>query len=301
MVWQKNIPKATSTVDIAALGDQYFDIIPAIDGSGYYFLAVDLIPIQLPDGMESVTTVYYCGKLDEDGNILWGKTYQRDDTYFEKVFGLAQKPNGDLLFMGISISYLPAEEASSGPSLFCTDSLGNLKWFKITKRYQCPYEIRQFLWGMSVTPNGGVVRGGWISQDEIQPGCYDSTDVIAWLVLADSLGRRSLDDTVTYPMDVKDVVYDSTSVIHLSDEITWNIQLFPNPTKDIVYVALLGLREDPKGISIRLYDYTGRLLQQKKMHTVRQAIDLSRYAPGAYFIRLHYDNKDIGGGKVIRQ
>src|SRR5690606_9633951 len=113
--------------------------------------------------------------VDENGEMVWAKTYQIDSFHHESSTALVQKPNGDLLFMGQSAGWgSPEARALNGASLFCTDSIGTLKWFKLTRRYNCPYPVAHFTYSMALTPQGGIVRGGWIGQNQPQPGCYDT-------------------------------------------------------------------------------------------------------------------------------
>src|SRR5690606_31234848 len=104
-----------------------------------------------------------------------------------------------------------------------------------------------------------------------------------------------------YPMHVKAVIYDTSSSIHLRGRIIPQLQLYPNPTKDKVYIKLSGPNKKQTGISIRLFDYTGRLLQQKDVNAGKGVIDLSRYTSVIYCICFWYADKDIGGGKGIWQ
>ena len=69
------------------------------------------------------------------------------------------------------------------------------------------------------------------------------------------------------------------------------LQLYPNPTSDLVNVQLTINNEQLEGVGIQVFDVYGRLLEVVNMADVRGAslqttqIDLSRYAKGVYFVK----------------
>ncbi|WP_118974094.1 T9SS type A sorting domain-containing protein [Taibaiella koreensis] len=304
VIWQKNIPKATHDTSLETMGDQYFDIIPASNSSGYYFMAADVKATVVTSGPSDYRAIYYCGKLDEEGKVVWAKTYQQDTFHTVQCLGLAQRPNGDLLFMGQSFGFGSAQaKASNGPSLLCTDSLGRVKWYKVTKRYDCPFDPGHTFLSMKLAPNGGIVRAGAIAQQSPQPTCFDTSGSLAWLVLTDSLGRRHPNDTVTFPITADSVIYpaDTTTAIRVPDEDKPAIRLYPNPTSGTVYLELTNLPASPGLITVQLFDYMGRRLLQQKPGTTRAIIDLGPYPPGLYLLRLRYKDRDAGIQKVMKQ
>lgn len=304
VLWRKSLPKTPNWAsEVFYGGNVFFDVVKANNNSGYYFIAI--APIPTPDS--SYQLIYYCGKVDENGEMVWAKTYQIDSFHNESSTALVQKPNGDLLFMGQSAGWgSPQAIAKNGASLFCTDSIGNIKWFKQTRRYNCPSPVAHFTYSMALTPQGDIVRGGYIAQNQPQPGCYDTAEAIAWLVLTDSLGQRDPNDTVTIPIIVDSVIFpkeptDTTTRIQLPNEETPQIKIYPNPTKDKVFLELPGFEGNLSAITILLYDNYGKQIGQSTMKAKKEEIDLSPYAAGLYFIRIKYGGVDIGGQKVIRK
>ncbi|WP_118976173.1 T9SS type A sorting domain-containing protein [Taibaiella koreensis] len=299
VLWRKSIPKTPQWASDDFYGnDIFFDVVRANNGSGYYFMGVAPMAVPFPGEPGTYKTIYYCGKLNEQGDVAWAKTYQRDILHEERCTALMQKSNGDLVFMGQSNG-----ANHGGPSLFCTDSIGRLKWFKETKRYNCPFELGQFLYSMKLTPHGGIARGGVIGQQTAQPPCFDTAGGIAWLVLTDSLGRRTPTDTVTFPIITDSVRYpaDTTTAILVPDDDKPTIRLYPNPTAGTVYLEVANLPGSPGLITVQLFDYMGRRLQQQKLSTARTTIDLGPYPPGLYLLRLRYKDSDAGVQKVMKR
>jgi hypothetical protein len=310
VLWRKQIPRIPDWPNNEFYDANQFDIIKASNNSGYYFIALKPKTVLYPGEPPSTRTIYYCGKFNENGNLIWAKTYDRDSLHFEQSIGIEQKANGDLLFMGTSVGLLgQTNTASSGAALFSTDSLGNLKWFKVNRHINCPYNVGHIMQSMKVAPNGNIVRGGYIFQFNKQPGCYDTADAIGWLVMTDSLGRKNTADTITYPV-LTDTIYvplDTTThpignaIRLIPDEEKPFIALYPNPVTDVVHIALHNFNGFPALVSMQVMDYTGRMVMQKKMAAMEDVMDLSAYTSGIYLIKLRYKDKDIGVQKVVRK
>ena len=85
------------------------------------------------------------------------------------------------------------------------------------------------------------------------------------------------------------------------------LQLYPNPTSDVVNVQLTMNNEQLEGANIQLFDVYGRLLEVIKMADARGAfpqttqIDLSRYAKGVYFVKAVSKGKVVAVRKVVKR
>ena len=85
------------------------------------------------------------------------------------------------------------------------------------------------------------------------------------------------------------------------------LQLYPNPTKDVVNVQLTINNEQLDGVNIQLFDVYGRLLEVINMTDARGAslqttqIDLSQYAKGVYFVKAVAEGKAIAVRKVVKR
>lgn len=80
-----------------------------------------------------------------------------------------------------------------------------------------------------------------------------------------------------------------------------SVSLYPNPAADRVYVQLRDLKMKPADVSLMLYDYTGRLVVQQQLNTQKEELNLQKYSPGMYFIKLYHRDNYLGGQKIIKQ
>lgn len=304
VLWRRHLPKPPGWVsDDVYANEAGTDIIPANNGSGYYFMTTAPSRVQFPGEPPSYRVVYFCGNIDNEANVVWAKTYERDTLHMESSWGIAQKTNGDLVFMGNS-SGIWSQEEQYGISLFSTDSMGNVKWMRQLRRYTCTFPIGQKMRSLKIAPNGALVMGGTIFQSSPSPGCYDTADAIGWLVLTDSLGRRNATDTATYPLYADSVIFpvDTTTSVRLLPGMQGaQLRLFPNPATDKTYLELVQFAGNTNDVQCSLYDQTGRLLQQRNMTNHKEALDLSGYSPGLYFIRLRYQQQEMGTVKVMKR
>lgn len=305
VLWRKGIPWASEHLkSYESLGDQHFDITPAIDASGYYFIATAVKTLHWPNEPTSYRSIYYCGKVDEQGEIVWAKNYERDSLHFEYGASVLQKDNGDLLFNGVSLGYnTPEAITSSGATLFCTNSDGSVKWFKVQKHFDCSINTVYEFQSMQFLSDHKIALGGQVFNAYVEPGCIDSIGALAWLVVTDSLGRRFTEDTLTLPLQEEAATFpgDTTLSVDGQKSDLPQINIYPNPTKDKVYVSITDLKGNATMVKALLYDYTGRLIKTQKFKTASEPIDLKGYSPGLYILMLRYKNQDIGTWKLIKQ
>lgn len=75
-----------------------------------------------------------------------------------------------------------------------------------------------------------------------------------------------------------------------------SLSLFPNPAKDKVYI--------PAGIvsqSVTIFNVSGEIMQQNNtLVNVENAIDISRFVPGVYFMTVKTDDGTVLKGKFIK-
>lgn len=103
--------------------------------------------------------------------------------------------------------------------------------------------------------------------------------------------------TVYYRLKSVDIDgrFTQSSIIRLQKTSTGLITVFPNPATD--KIAISGLKQSG---TVRLYDGTGKLLQQQIITAQTVTMDLSGYAKGMYL--LQYDVKgEMANLKIIRQ
>lgn len=298
VIWQRNLPKYNGWVNEYSTGDHFFDIVKAVNGSGYYFAASGPKALSIPGEPGAYQTQYYCGKLSENGNVVWARTYSIDTSRSDGSLAIVQRPNGDLLIMGTSGDYGPVPD-SSGVTLFCTDSLGHVKWMKLNRHYNCPNaQPEQTLVAMAIAPvSGNIVRVGGISQDGPQPGCWDTAGALSWIVYTDSLGRLNPNDTATYPLQESDVDYGPTGVVMPQKEHL-RFSVYPNPVKDKLEIVLNGFAGSTSDIFVMVYDFTGKVIAQQSLS--QRQINMAAFPPGIYGVQLRYKGQDWGVQKIVK-
>ena len=75
------------------------------------------------------------------------------------------------------------------------------------------------------------------------------------------------------------------------------IQIYPNPTNDIVNIQLQNLPENKSDIYV--YDFSGKLILNSSFSDDNTSIDLSNYSTGVYFIKIVTENQIINK-KIIK-
>ncbi|UXX77924.1 FG-GAP-like repeat-containing protein [Reichenbachiella carrageenanivorans] len=100
-------------------------------------------------------------------------------------------------------------------------------------------------------------------------------------VSATDNGDGSLSDVQTLTISVKDVNDNVTSV----DDLERSISVYPNPTNSLITVN--GLSSNIQ--SIRLLDFSGKILLEKAGQAQEMSIDLSAYQAGIYIMRIQTD------------
>ena len=292
--WRKAIPKTPDWAECEAIVGRWFRIIPALNGSGYYFTTIASTPAY----GNSCVTIYYCGKIDNNGNMLWAKTYQRDTMHHEEAVSLVQQSNGDLLFIGTSQSF--PNQLESGTSMFCTDSLGNLKWFKIDRWAVCGNVLsNQTFYDISVKNDGDIIRGGGIATQARLP-CYDTMGDVSWLMLTDSAGRKDITDTIFISVDsitVTDIPVDPPVGMDPAEGVGSNWSVYPNPATTAITVYYPAT---VRNMEVELYDITGKLLQREALEAATLRLSLEAYTPGVYILRLMQEGRSLGVKKVVK-
>ena len=80
-----------------------------------------------------------------------------------------------------------------------------------------------------------------------------------------------------------------------------NISIFPNPAADLVYINLLNTTDKLQYDELSINDITGSVLlsSTKKILTNTNAINISFFTPGVYFVKIRFKNK-IETSKFIK-
>ena len=291
-LWRRAIPKTPDWMQCSFDVAHAIKLIPAMNHSGYYFITIATTAIDTG----SCTSIYYCGKLDNYGNMVWAKTYQRSNEYVEMPYSLAQQKNGDLVFIGNSEA-ISGDRASSGATMFCTDSLGNLKWFKLERWATCMniQTIDQRFFDVSVNDSGNIARSGGISTQVRMP-CYDTMGDAAWLMLTDSTGKRDINDTFFINKNdiiVKDIPIMPTAIEPIPQDKAQLI--YPSPATHELHI-----QHQAKG-TLTLYDISGRSVAHYELKDAKSNIDISQLSPGIYMAVLQEEGKAKYYQKIVKR
>jgi len=76
----------------------------------------------------------------------------------------------------------------------------------------------------------------------------------------------------------------------ITDEISGNINIYPNPAKDYIVVDLMNFNKETAKLS--LYNIYGQVVYSTGKINVYKRIDISSFLPGVYFLKLYNDLKE---------
>jgi hypothetical protein len=74
--------------------------------------------------------------------------------------------------------------------------------------------------------------------------------------------------------------------------------VYPNPTVD--FLTLKVENYDREGLSYKLFDVNGKLLESKKVTRNETSISMTNYIPAIYFLRVTDNRKEIITFKIIK-
>lgn len=91
----------------------------------------------------------------------------------------------------------------------------------------------------------------------------------------------------------------STAVgIEEFDEITLDFNIYPNPTIDFL---TLDVKDFPiEELDYTLYDFNGRILENKNLNQNKTIIDMINYPPATYFLKVSDGTKIMKTFKIIK-
>lgn len=88
----------------------------------------------------------------------------------------------------------------------------------------------------------------------------------------------------------------SVSTVEELQDLSFSIQLYPNPTKEIVHLTI----EDFTNTSFQLFDFQGKLLHEANIMSKETELRMSDYSNAAYFLKLIKDNTIIGTYRILK-
>jgi hypothetical protein len=98
----------------------------------------------------------------------------------------------------------------------------------------------------------------------------------------DYWGRNPYDpECITDPLAIDIVVNPNTGVNSFAEKD--NVSVYPNPTHGLLYIELSNYNNP---VDLMIYDSYGRTVVKHLLQSEKNSYDLSKLAPGAYFVRL---------------
>ncbi|HXS37143.1 MAG TPA: T9SS type A sorting domain-containing protein [Flavipsychrobacter sp.] len=292
-VWRKYIPrKFLNPVGDFAIPFDDIDIIAA-KGDGYYFsgtyIEFNAAPHYIP------CSRFYYGKMDEDGDTLWTKSYGNDSGIASTSIGIniAYSSDGNLLMTGNN-NYTDAYM----PVLFKADTLGNVLWFREQLRGGSKVPVlemaQQSLSTLSVAPDGRILTCGTLFNPYHPLTYFDTVGLISRMVLTDTSGQRFSGDTVMYNVGQ---YLDGENVTAVSTPSP-DIQVYPNPVSDVVFIKYTNVSSG----AFSICDMLGRVIVQEQIHEDNGTIKLDfPYPPGIYLYKFSVQDVIKAGGKIMKE
>ncbi len=213
--------------------------------------------------------------LESDGDEIWSKVLDDGPAISTFLAIPIPMPDGHFVVSG-------SERVNGVPNgmLVRTDSTGNLIWRRL---YATNTQIDSYIYDVRRTVDGGFILAGTafdsglVSQD-------------AWLVKVDSFGCLvpgcqvfdGLEEQVT---DLRDA-----------------LEVFPNPASEQATVRIT-LPEGTKSKNLRLalVSAEGKLVHEEAVASMAptHVLDVTRCAPGLYFVHLLDGTRWLSGTKVV--
>lgn len=271
---------------------------------------------------------FWIVKLGSTGNITWEKRfggYGEDNAY-----SINQTSDSGYIISGTTTSINGNISFNNGQGDFWIiklDALGNLQWEKAlgSVTYDQAYSVKQ-------TPDGNYIATGYLSSNTGVAESEPLASTQYWVVKLDTLGNLlwhksyggngneaaySIISTTDGGLAVAG--YSNTNpnngdvtgnhgqldfwILKLSGSKELGTMennasekpiLYPNPTKDFVYINHL-----PKESIVTIFDTVGRKVFSKKYSQTNISIETSTFANGVYIIQIDSVEKNILSEKLI--
>jgi len=115
-----------------------------------------------------------------------------------------------------------------------------------------------------------------------------------------AIGDEDSDNRVPYDLECIteptpiNITENPNGVNSFSEKIS--VSVYPNPTHGLLYIELNNYRNEL--IDMMIYDSYGRTVVKHKLQSEKNSYDLSKLAPGAYFVRLQ-SGDDVMSKKIL--
>ncbi len=93
--------------------------------------------------------------------------------------------------------------------------------------------------------------------------------------------------------------YEISIVLGIEDnQISLNIQAYPNPTTD--YLTLNIGNNELSALNFQLFDISGKLIENKKITSATETIRMENLPTATYFLKVTNNNKEVKTFKIIK-
>jgi len=94
--------------------------------------------------------------------------------------------------------------------------------------------------------------------------------------------------------------YEISIVLGVEEQqISLNMMVYPNPTTDYLTLTIGNIALS--GLSFRLYDSNGRLIESKKITSTSEMIRMEHLPSAIYFLKVIQNNKEVKIFKIIKK
>ncbi|UOU99726.1 T9SS type A sorting domain-containing protein [Chryseobacterium daecheongense] len=271
---------------------------------------------------------FWIVKLGSTGNITWEKRFGGSGE--DNAYSISQTSDSGYIVSGTTTSINGNISFNNGQGDFWIiklDALGNLQWEKAlgSLTYDQAYSVKQ-------TPDGNYIATGYLSSNTGVAESEPLASTQYWIVKLDTLGNllwhksyggsgNEAAYSIISTTDGGLAVAGYSNTNPNSGDVTgnhgqldfWILKLsgskelgtmennapekpilYPNPTKDFVYINHL-----PKESIVTIFDTVGRKVFRKKYSQTNISIETSTFANGVYIIQIDNVEKNILSEKLI--
>jgi len=214
----------------------------------------------------------------KDGQLVWSKYFRHNID--NRVYGIIQLPDSSLVLYGMtgySNIYDPSLDKKYG-LLFKLNSEGDSIWSRLIHKQ--PGEDQAFCDLKSTDDKGFVGTGSYMDNS--------LAHTTLWLVKMDSLG-------CTDP-NCLDTLIGSAEMAEFKDEF---LVVYPNPVHNRLTVGInvQGLKIE----QLKIYDITGKLVEQKYIDSPSCRVNVSNLPSGTYILEVRDMEGKISTEKLVKE
>lgn len=247
-------------------------------------------------------------KVDSENNEIWNKVISDTSWGTSIKVGFLSK-NNDFLLVGNRSSSAPIlgtkyiTNDDEGGVIYRYDQAGNLKWKKVDTIFSAYYQNKWFpgtpkfyiyrsFYDAVELPSGSIIACGFSDRYDydVKKDSIRDFHTEAWLYKVDKNGCLN-------PKDCKTTV--STKEENNLQKIEENVQIFPNPTNDLVNIVVA---ENQQLDNIEIYDISSKRLKYFSFQNneTKALISLPENASNLYFVKVKTKSGVVSVKKVMK-